>query len=51
MYMFLILVFGVILSALLLGEKIHSLIFLALLFVIAGIIIVNREKKRSLVSN
>jgi len=46
MYMFLIPVFGVFLSALILGEELHLVIVAALLLVASGIIIVNREKKQ-----
>ncbi|HJV45342.1 MAG TPA: DMT family transporter [Bacillota bacterium] len=45
MYLFLIPVFGVVLSALLLQEELHAIVFVALVLVVAGIIIVNREKK------
>ncbi|MFT9847224.1 DMT family transporter [Aneurinibacillus sp. REN35] len=44
MYFFLIPVFGVLLSTLLLKEALHSIVFLSLLLVVTGIIIVNREK-------
>ncbi len=44
MYLFLIPVFGVILSSLLLNEIIHIFVVLGLLFVTSGIIIVNRNK-------
>lgn len=44
MYFFLIPVFGVLLSALLLHETLHKIVFIALLLVTAGIYIVNREK-------
>lgn len=43
MYMFLIPVFGVLLSALLLHESLHFMILAALLLVIAGIVLVNRQ--------
>lgn len=42
MYLFLIPVFGVILSSLILGETIHATVIAALASVVAGIIIVNR---------
>ncbi|MBN6188234.1 DMT family transporter [Aneurinibacillus sp. BA2021] len=45
MYFFLVPVFGVLLSALLLKETLHSIVFLSLLLVVSGIMIVNREKK------
>jgi drug/metabolite transporter (DMT)-like permease len=44
MYLFLIPVFGVMLSALILHEELHAAVLLALLLVVAGIIIVNRQK-------
>lgn len=44
MYLFLIPIFGVILSSLLLNEVIHIFVVLGLLFVTSGIIIVNRKK-------
>ncbi len=42
MYMFLIPVFGVMLSSFILGETIHSFVLLGLACVVAGIVIVNR---------
>lgn len=45
MYLFLIPVFGVFLSVIILNEKLHSMIFLALALVVSGIIIVNRHKE------
>jgi drug/metabolite transporter (DMT)-like permease len=45
MYMFLIPVFGVLLSGLILGEEIHSLVLFGLACVAAGIVIVNRAPK------
>lgn len=45
MYLFLIPVFGVILSSILLNEVIHMFVVLGLLFVTSGIIIVNRKKQ------
>ncbi len=48
MFLFLIPVFGVILSSLLLDEVIHVFVILGLLFVASGIIIVNRKKKQPL---
>ncbi|WP_232696425.1 DMT family transporter [Brevibacillus daliensis] len=44
MYLFLIPVFGVLLSAIILNESLHLVIFGALALVTAGIVIVNREK-------
>lgn len=44
MYLFLIPVFGVLLSSLLLNEVIHLFVLLGLLFVTTGIVIVNRKK-------
>jgi drug/metabolite transporter (DMT)-like permease len=44
MYLFLIPVFGVILSALLLGEEMHLIVLAALGMVVSGIVIVNRPK-------
>lgn len=44
MYLFLIPVFGVFLSSILLNEVIHIFVFLGLMFVTTGIIIVNRKK-------
>lgn len=44
MYMFLVPVFGVILSAFILNEKLHFMVIGSLFLVAAGIIIVNREK-------
>jgi len=48
MYMFLVPVFGVILSALILDEKLHMIVIGALFLVAAGIIIVNRDKQKSI---
>ncbi|TLS49799.1 DMT family transporter [Paenibacillus antri] len=45
MYLFLIPVFGVLLSALLLGEALHRYILLGLVLVAAGIVVVNRKKE------
>lgn len=45
MYLFLIPVFGVILSSTFLGETVHLTVALALSLVVAGIIIVNRQGK------
>jgi len=45
MYLFLIPVFGVILSSTFLGETVHLTVVLALSLVVAGIIIVNRQSK------
>ncbi|NEW06386.1 DMT family transporter [Paenibacillus sp. SYP-B3998] len=44
MYLFLIPVFGVILSALMLGEEMHLIVLAALGLVVSGIVIVNRSK-------
>ncbi|QGQ94990.1 DMT family transporter [Paenibacillus psychroresistens] len=44
MYLFLVPVFGVILSALMLSEEIHLIVLLALGLVVSGIVIVNRSK-------
>jgi drug/metabolite transporter (DMT)-like permease len=44
MYLFLIPVFGVIMSALLLGEEMHLIVLAALGMVVSGIILVNRPK-------
>ncbi|WP_134701508.1 DMT family transporter [Ammoniphilus sp. YIM 78166] len=51
MYLFFIPVFGVALSAAILDEPLHGLVFVALALVVAGIIIVNRGKseKKSVV--
>lgn len=46
MYLFFIPIFGVILSALLLGEQIHIFALLGLIFVTSGIVIVNRTNLR-----
>jgi drug/metabolite transporter (DMT)-like permease len=43
-YMFLVPVFGVILSSILLGEKISFLVLVGLMLVVTGIVIVNRPK-------
>jgi drug/metabolite transporter (DMT)-like permease len=45
LYMFLVPVFGVILSSLLLGEEVYFLVLVGLMFVVTGIVIVNRPKK------
>ncbi|WP_052947729.1 DMT family transporter [Aneurinibacillus tyrosinisolvens] len=45
MYFFLVPVFGVLLSTLLLAETLHSVVFISLFFVIGGIVIVNSEKE------
>ncbi|CAH1215334.1 hypothetical protein PAECIP111893_03927 [Paenibacillus plantiphilus] len=47
MYLFLIPVFGVLQSALLLSEQLHAAVLLALVLVSIGIVIVNRRKVRS----
>ncbi|WP_028402277.1 DMT family transporter [Ectobacillus panaciterrae] len=49
MYMFLIPVFGVMLSSLILGEEIHSLVLVGLACVAAGIVIVNRTPREKAV--
>ncbi|MBW7476964.1 DMT family transporter [Paenibacillus oenotherae] len=46
MYLFLIPVFGVVQSSLLLSEQLHAAVLLALMLVSLGIIIVNRRKAR-----
>ncbi|MFD2610847.1 DMT family transporter [Paenibacillus gansuensis] len=43
MYLFLIPVFGVFLSAVMLSEEVHSIIMLSLALVVSGIVIVNRQ--------
>jgi drug/metabolite transporter (DMT)-like permease len=43
-YMFLVPVFGVFLSATMLGEEVHSFVLLGLALVASGIVIVNRDK-------
>jgi drug/metabolite transporter (DMT)-like permease len=45
MYLFLIPVFGVCLSALILHEELHAAVLFALLLVVTGIILVNRQKE------
>ncbi|MET3269247.1 UNVERIFIED_CONTAM: drug/metabolite transporter (DMT)-like permease [Paenibacillus phyllosphaerae] len=45
MYLFLIPVFGVIQSAILLSEKLHAVVLVALLLVSLGIVVVNRRKR------
>lgn len=47
MYLFFIPIFGVMLSNLMLGEAVNAIILVSLLFVVAGIIIVNRGKSLS----
>jgi len=47
MYLFFIPVFGVSLSAILLGENVHYFVLLGLLLVTTGIVIVNRKKESS----
>lgn len=47
LYLFLIPVFGVILSSIILGEQLQPIVLLALAFVVAGIIIVNRQGKET----
>jgi drug/metabolite transporter (DMT)-like permease len=44
-YMFLVPVFGVILSSFLLGEEVYFLVLVGLMFVVSGIVIVNRPKR------
>jgi drug/metabolite transporter (DMT)-like permease len=48
MYLFLIPIFGVMLSALMLGEEMHLIILVALGLVVSGIVIVNRPKRSKL---
>lgn len=50
MYLFLIPVFGVAQSALLLSEKLHASVLAALLMVCLGIVIVNRRKKAGMMT-
>jgi drug/metabolite transporter (DMT)-like permease len=50
MYLFLVPIFGVFLSALMLGEEIHLIVLLALGLVVSGIVIVNRGKSSEGVS-
>ncbi|UVI27975.1 DMT family transporter [Paenibacillus spongiae] len=50
MYLFLIPVFGVTQSALLLSEKLHAAVFVSLLMVCSGIVIVNRRKKAGMMT-
>jgi drug/metabolite transporter (DMT)-like permease len=45
MYLFLIPVFGVFLSAALLGEELHLTVWAALALVVSGIVIVNRTRE------
>jgi drug/metabolite transporter (DMT)-like permease len=45
MYMFLVPVFGVILSSFLLGEQVYFLVLIGLMLVVSGIVIVNRPKR------
>ncbi|MHC0036209.1 DMT family transporter [Pseudoneobacillus sp. C159] len=45
MYMFLVPVFGVILSSFLLGEQVYFLVMVGLALVVSGIVIVNRPKR------
>lgn len=47
LYLFLIPVFGVILSSFLLGEELHYIVLFALGLVVSGIIIVNRPQQRT----
>ncbi|KUP09869.1 transporter [Bacillus coahuilensis m2-6] len=46
MYLFLVPVFGVMLSSIILNEAIHMFVLLGLLFVASGIVIVNRSKRQ-----
>ncbi|WP_035100211.1 DMT family transporter [Aneurinibacillus terranovensis] len=50
MYFFLVPVFGVLQSVLFLGETLHSVIFMSLVLVVAGIIVVN-NKDNSVIAN
>lgn len=45
LYMFLVPVFGVILSSFLLGEEVYFLVIIGLMLVVTGIVIVNRPKQ------
>lgn len=45
LYMFLVPVFGVILSSFLLGEEVYFLVMIGLILVVSGIVIVNRPRK------
>jgi drug/metabolite transporter (DMT)-like permease len=45
LYMFLVPVFGVILSSFLLGEEVYFLVLVGLMLVVTGIVIVNRPKR------
>lgn len=45
LYMFLVPVFGVILSSFLLGEEVYFLVMIGLILVVTGIVIVNRPKR------
>ncbi|MBO8157097.1 MAG: DMT family transporter [Bacillaceae bacterium] len=47
MYLFLVPVFGVMLSGLILNEAIHLFVLLGLSFVVSGIVIVNRKGKKA----
>ncbi|ATP42278.1 EamA family transporter [Solibacillus sp. R5-41] len=47
MYLFLTPVFGVVLSALMLGEVVHLMVLAALGLVVSGIVIVNQQKKNA----
>lgn len=49
LYLFLVPVFGVFLSALLLNEAIHYFVLIGLALVVAGIIIVNRPERKTVV--
>jgi len=51
MYFFLVPVFGVLQSALLLGEPLHAFVWISLAFVVLGIVIVNLEKQSKLTVN
>jgi len=46
MYLFLVPVFGVILSALILNEQLHLIVLIALGLIVSGIVLVNRPHKR-----
>lgn len=47
LYLFLVPVFGVILSSILLGEPLHDFVIAGLIFVVAGIVLVNRPSRKT----
>ena len=47
LYLFLVPVFGVILSSMLLGENLHYFVVAGLVFVVAGIVLVNRPARKA----